>query len=301
MYFFPTHDKIDMQRKECDNMKILITGANGMLAKSVIKRVQKGNELILTDVADLDITNEEAVMQFVEEKKPEYIINCAAYTAVDKAEEVYELADKINGDGPGNLAKAAKKIGAILIHISTDYVFDGELDVSKFYQENDKVGPVTVYGKTKLHGEEQVQNNTDKYYIFRTAWLYGDGNNFVRTMLKLGKENEPVSVVADQHGSPTYAEDLANIIGEAIEKQIPYGLYHSTNQGFTTWYGFTQKIFALANVNCEIKPVTSEQFVRPAKRPKNSQLNKDKLLAQGITIPTWEDALKRYLEVELHS
>ena len=168
-------------------MKILITGANGMLAKSVINRVKDGNELILTDVADLDITNQEAVMKFVEEKQPEYIINCAAFTAVDKAEEVYELADKINGNGPGNLAKAAKAVNATLIHISTDYVFDGDLDVSKAYVEEDAVGPVTVYGKTKLHGEEQVKNNTDKYYIFRTAWLYGDGNNFVRTMLKLGK------------------------------------------------------------------------------------------------------------------
>lgn len=280
-------------------MKILITGANGMLAKSVRARLGKENELICTDVSDLDITDEEAVMKFVQENKPEYIVNCAAFTAVDKAEEVYDLAEKINSDGPANLAKAAKAIDATLVHISTDYVFDGDFDVSKSYVEEDEVGPVTVYGKTKLHGEEQVKKNTDKYYIFRTAWLYGDGNNFVRTMLKLGQEREEVSVVADQHGSPTYAEDLANIIGEAIEKKIPYGLYHATNQGFTTWYEFTQKIYELAKVDCKIKPVTSEEFVRPAKRPKNSQLNKDKLLAQGITVPTWEDGLKRYLEVEL--
>ena len=280
-------------------MKILITGANGMLAKSVRARLGKENELICTDVADLDITDEQAVMKFVQENKPEYIVNCAAFTAVDKAEEVYDLAEKINSDGPANLAKAAKAIDATLVHISTDYVFDGDLDVSKSYVEEDKVGPVTVYGKTKLHGEEQVKRNTDKYYIFRTAWLYGDGNNFVRTMLKLGQEREEVSVVADQHGSPTYAEDLANIIGEAIEKKIPYGLYHSTNQGFTTWYEFTQKIYELAKVDCKIKPVTSEEFVRPAKRPKNSQLNKEKLLAQGITVPTWEDGLKRYLDIEL--
>lgn len=280
-------------------MKILITGANGMLAKSVKSRLNKGNELICTDVADLDITDEKAVMKFVEENKPEYIVNCAAFTAVDKAEEVYDLAEKINSDGPANLAKAAKTVNATLVHISTDYVFDGELDVSKSYVEDDKVGPVTVYGKTKLHGEEQVKKYTDKYYIFRTAWLYGDGNNFLRTMLKLGKEKEEVSVVADQHGSPTYAEDLANIIGEAIEKKIPYGTYHATNQGFTTWYEFTKKIYELANLKCKIKPVTSEEFVRPAKRPKNSQLNKDKLLSQGITVPTWEDGLERYLKVEL--
>ena len=281
-------------------MKILITGANGMLAKSVRARLKEGNELICTDVADLDITDEEAVMKFVKENKPEYIVNCAAFTAVDKAEEVYDLAEKINANGPGNLAKAAKAVDATLVHISTDYVFDGDLDVTKSYVETDAVGPVTVYGKTKLHGEEQVKANTDRYYIFRTAWLYGDGNNFVRTMLKLGNEKDEISVVADQHGSPTYAEDLANIIAEAIEKKIPYGLYHSTNQGFTTWYDFTKKIFELADIKCNVKPVTSEEFIRPAKRPKNSKLNKQKLLDQGVTVPDWEDGLKRYLEIELH-
>lgn len=281
-------------------MKILITGANGMLAKSVRARLKEGNELICTDVANLDITDEEAVMKFVEENKPEYIVNCAAFTAVDKAEEVYDLAEKINANGPGNLAKAAKAVDATLVHISTDYVFDGDLDVTKSYVETDAVGPVTVYGKTKLHGEEQVKANTDKYYIFRTAWLYGDGNNFVRTMLKLENEKDEISVVADQHGSPTYAEDLANIIAEAIEKKIPYGLYHSTNQGFTTWYDFTKKIFELADIKCNVKPVTSEEFIRPAKRPKNSKLNKQKLLDQGVTVPEWEDGLKRYLETELH-
>ena len=276
-------------------MKILITGANGMLAKSVKERLKKGNELICTDVSELDITNKDQVLEFVQDLKPEYIINCAAYTAVDKAEEVYDLADKINGDGPANLALASKLVDATLVHISTDYVFNGDLDVSKSYVEDDAVGPVTVYGKTKLHGEQGVKDNTDKYYIFRTAWLYGDGNNFVRTMLNLAKNHEEVSVVSDQHGSPTYAEDLADIIGQAIEKKIPYGLYHATNQGFTTWYEFTKKIYELSDITTKVKPVTSEEFVRPAKRPKNSQLDKTKLLSQGITIPSWEDGLQRYL------
>ncbi len=286
-------------------MKILITGANGMLASSVKKRLADGkNELICTDVSDLDITDLEAVKNKVAEIKPEYIINCAAYTAVDKAEDNYDIADKINGDGPKNLAIAAKNEGATLIHISTDYVFNGELDVSKAYCEEDEVGPVTVYGKTKLHGEQGVQENTDKYYIFRTAWLYGDGNNFVRTMLKLGKTKEELNVVSDQHGSPTYAEDLANIIAEAIEKKIPYGIYHTTNQEFTTWYDFTKKIFELANISCKVNPVTTEKYIelmniKQAKRPKNSQLSKEKILSQGISIPNWEDGLKRYLEVEL--
>ena len=279
-------------------MKILITGANGMLAKSVRKRLEKGNELICTDVADLDITDEKAVSEYIKNVKPEYIINCAAYTAVDKAETAGEIVEKINADGPKNLAKAAKENNGILVHISTDYVFNGDLDVSKAYVETDEVGPVTVYGKTKLHGEEEVQNNTDKFYIFRTAWLYGDGNNFIRTMLKLGKEKEEVSVVNDQHGSPTYSVDLANIIYQAMEKKIPYGIYHATNQGFTTWYELTKKIYELESLSCKVKPVTSEEFVRPAKRPKNSMLSKEKLLAQGVQIPNWEDAVQRYLKEE---
>ena len=285
-------------------MKILITGANGMLAKSVREKLSEGNELICTDVNEIDITDESAVLKKVEEIKPEYIINCAAYTAVDKAEDVYDLADKINADGPGNLAKAAKEVDAVLIHISTDYVFNGDLDLSKSYVETDQVGPVTVYGKTKLHGEEEVQKNTDKFYIFRTAWLYGDGNNFVRTMLKLGTTKDEINVVSDQHGSPTYAEDLANIIKQAIEKKIPYGIYHTTNQGFTTWYEFTKKIFELANISCKVNPVTTEKYieimkVKQAKRPFNSKLSKEKILSQGVEIPTWEEGLKRYLDIEL--
>ena len=265
-------------------MKILITGANGMLAKSVKKRLEKGNELICTDVADLDITNEEAVSKFVAEAKPDYIINCAAYTAVDKAETAGEIVEKINAEGPENLAKAAKENNSVLVHISTDYVFGGELDVERDYKEDDPKAPVTAYGITKLHGEEQIKKNTDKYYIFRTAWLYGDGNNFVRTMLKLGETKDEISVVNDQHGSPTYAEDLANIIAEAIEKKIPYGIYHATNQGYTTWYDFTKAIFEYTGIICQVNPVTTEKYIEmmkitQAKRPKNSQLSKEKLLA----------------------
>ncbi len=284
-------------------MKILITGANGMLAKSVKKRLEKENELICTDVAGLDITDEQAVSKFVADCKPEYIINCAAFTAVDKAETAGEIVEKINADGPGNLAKAAKENNSVLVHISTDYVFGGDLDVEKDYNEEDAKAPVTVYGVTKLQGEEKIQANTEQYYIFRTAWLYGDGNNFVRTMLNLGEAKDEISVVADQHGSPTYAEDLANIIGEAIEKKIPYGVYHTTNQGYTTWYDFTKAIFDYTGTSCKVNPVTTEEYIEmmkitQAKRPKNSQLSKEKLLAQGITVPEWEDALRRYLKEE---
>jgi len=278
-------------------MKILITGANGMLAKAVRERFAE-EELILTDVEELDITNLEKVEEFVANCKPDVIINCAAYTAVDKAEEQLELARKINCDGPRNLAIVAKKQHSILVHISTDYVFGGELSVENIYEEEDQKAPVTAYGITKLEGEEAIQEETSEYYIFRTAWLYGDGNNFVRTMLRLGKEKEKLTVVADQHGSPTYSVDLADMIAQAIEKKIPYGIYHTTNLGFTTWYEFTKEIFRQADISCEVIPVTSEEFVRPAKRPKNSQMSKDKILKEGIRIPLWEDALERYLKIE---
>ena len=283
-------------------MKILVTGANGMLAKEVREKFEKGNEVIATDVKELDITNEKAVMDYVMNLKPDYIINCAAFTAVDKAEECYELADRINGDGPTNLAKAAKAAGAKLVHISTDYVFGGDLDLSKDYKEDDPKAPVTVYGKTKLHGEEGITSNMDEYYIFRTAWLYGvGGNNFVKTMTKLGSTRDEINVVADQHGSPTYAKDLTEIIYQAINKKIPYGIYNATNEGYTTWYEFTKEILAEQGIECKVNPVTTEEYIEmmkitQAKRPFNSQMSKAKLEAFGIKIPNWKDGLRRYLE-----
>lgn len=285
-------------------MKILVTGANGMLAKEVKEKFQKGNEVIATDVAELDITNEKMVNDVIAEIKPDYIINCAAYTAVDKAEENYELADKINGDGPKNLAKAAKKVGAKLVHISTDYVFGGDLDLSKDYDEDDKKEPVTVYGITKLHGEQGIEENMKEYYIFRTAWLYGvGGNNFVKTMTKLGSTRDEINVVSDQHGSPTYAKDLTDIIYQAIDKKITYGIYNATNQGYTTWYDFTKEILKEQGIKCKVNPVTTEEYIdmmkiTQAKRPFNSQLSKNKLLKLGIQIPEWKDGLKRYLKEE---
>ena len=283
-------------------MKILITGANGMLAKEVKEKFNEGNELTLTDVAELDITNEKMVYDFITNLKPDLIINCAAYTAVDKAEENLELADRINGDGPTNLAKAAKAVGSKLVHISTDYVFGGDLDLSKAYKEDDDKKPVTAYGITKLHGEQGIQNNLDEYYIFRTAWLYGlGGNNFVKTMTKLGTERDELSVVSDQHGSPTYAKDLTEIIYQAVNKKIPYGVYNATNEGFTTWYDFTKEILAKQGIECNVKPVTTAEYIEmmkvtQAKRPFNSQMSKDKLKQAGINVPEWKDGLKRYLE-----
>ena len=283
-------------------MKILITGANGMLAKEVKEKFSVGNEVTLTDVAELDITNEKMVYDVITNLKPDLIINCAAYTAVDKAEENMELADRINGDGPTNLAKAAKVAGSKLVHISTDYVFGGDLDLSKAYKEDDEKKPVTAYGITKLHGEQGIQNNLDEYYIFRTAWLYGlGGNNFVKTMTKLGTERDELSVVSDQHGSPTYAKDLTEIIYQAVNKKIPYGVYNATNEGFTTWYDFTKEILAEQGIECNVKPVTTAEYIEmmkvtQAKRPFNSQMSKDKLKQAGINVPEWKDGLKRYLE-----
>lgn len=278
-------------------MKILITGANGMLAKAV-KEELKENELVCTDVEELDITNLDAVRLYTKKVKPDYIINCAAYTAVDKAEEQEELVYKINAIGPKNLAIAAQEDNAVLVHISTDYVFGGDKDTSKDYNEDDKKNPQAVYGKTKLAGEKFIEENCKKFYIFRTAWLYGEGHNFVRTMINLSKEHDEVKVVNDQHGSPTYAVDLASIIHQAMEKQIPFGVYNSTNMGYTTWYDFTKMIYDLEGINCKVIPVTSEEFKSAAKRPKNSQMSKSKLLKYGIKIPTYEDALKRYLKIE---
>ncbi len=275
-------------------MKILITGSNGMLANA-IKEELKNEELICTDVEELDITNSEQVNEFVKKTKPEYIINCAAYTAVDKAEENKELAYKINAIGPKNLAIAANENSAILMHVSTDYVFGGDKPVEEDYKEDDEKNPQAVYGTTKLEGEKLIEENCSKYYIFRTAWLYGEGRNFVRTMLDLSKTKDEVKVVNDQHGSPTYAVDLANIIHQVIDKKIEFGAYNATNIGYTTWYDFTKKIFEIKNVKCKVTPVTSEEFKSPAKRPKNSKMSKDKLLKNGISIPTYEDALKRYL------
>ena len=283
-------------------MKILITGANGMLAKEVKEKFSAENEVTLTDVAELDITNGKMVYDFITNLKPDLIINCAAYTAVDKAEENLELADRINGDGPTNLAKAAKAAGSKLVHISTDYVFGGDLDLSKSYKEDDEKKPVTAYGISKLHGEQGIQNNLDNYYIFRTAWLYGiGGNNFVKTMTKLGKERDELSVVSDQHGSPTYAKDLTDIIYQAVYKKIPYGVYNATNEGFTTWYDFTKEILNEQGIECKVNPVTTAEYIEmmkvtQAKRPYNSQMSKDKLKQAGINVPEWKDGLKRYLE-----
>ena len=276
-------------------MKILITGAYGMLG-SDLRETLKDHELLITGSKDLDITDENKVMNYILEKSPEIVINAAAYTAVDNCETDYENAYSVNAIGPKNLAKACNKINIPLIHISTDYVFDGNKRTP--LTEEDNLGPKTVYGKTKLEGEKLVQENAKKYFILRTAWLYGiHGKNFVQTMLNLSKKNSELKVVNDQIGSPTYSKDLAIAIGELLNSD-KYGIYHVTNKGEISWYDFSKKIFELSNIKVNVKPVSTEEFPRPAPRPHYSVLSNQKWVKAGFTpMRNYDEALKDYLSL----
>jgi len=277
-------------------MKILITGANGQLGRELSKQYseKKGIDLILTGKSDLDISNINQVYSFVNENKPDIIINCAALTAVDMCESQIEMAYKINTIGPKNLAIAANQIGAEIVQVSTDYVFGG--DVNKLLTEFDCVNPQTVYGKTKLEGEILVKNNNPKHYIVRTAWLYGDGNNFVKTMLNLSKTNKSLKVVNDQRGTPTSTVDLARVIIRLVDDKN-YGLFHCTCKGECTWYDFTKEIFRLKGIETEVFPCSTDEFPRPAKRPEYSVLRNYMLeLTTGDITRTWQQAIKEYLK-----
>ena len=261
--------------------KVLLIGADGMLGGELKERLEKKYEVTGTTLQTLDICDRDAVLAKAREVKPYFIINCAAYTNVDGCEVNYDLANKVNGLAVANIAEAALENDSTFIHISTDYVFDGKLDVEKIYTEDMTPAPVSAYGKTKLVGEENAAK-AKKYYILRTAWLYGlGGKNFVKTMLRLSETHDTLNVVADQHGSPTSTTTLCRIIEGVMEKEPEYGIYHSTNEGFTTWYGFTKKIMELAGKSTVVNPLTSEEYkqMNPASsdRPKNSQLSKDKL------------------------
>ena len=283
--------------------KVLLIGADGMLGGELKERLEKKYEVTGTTIETLDITDRQAVLIKAKEINPDYVINCAAYTNVDGCEVNYDLANTVNGLAVENISAAAKENDSIFIHISTDYVFDGKLDIDKIYTEDMEPGPISAYGKTKLIGEENAAK-AEKYYILRTAWLYGlGGKNFVKTMLKLSENHDSLNVVCDQHGSPTSTTTLCKIIEEIMEKQPEYGVYHSTNEGFTTWYEFTKKIFEIAGKSTVVNPVTSEEYkvLNPAStdRPKNSMLSKEKLKSAGIVPSKWEDALANYLKEEL--
>lgn len=281
-------------------MKILVTGAYGQLGNELKELATNYPhwEFLFTDVDSLDITNEQEVDVFFSENKPVFLVNCAAYTAVDKAETEKHAALKVNASAPGILAGAAKKQKAGFIHISTDYVFDGR--TFKPYEEIDSVNPESGYGKTKLAGEHSIRGVNPNALIIRTSWLYSAfGNNFVKTMLKLGQEREMLKVVYDQVGTPTYAPDLAQSILTIIEiyqnqpeKFVP-GIYHYSNEGVASWYDFAKAIFELAQINCKVLPVLSEEFPTAAKRPHYSVLNKSKIKATfNLEIPYWKESLK---------
>ena len=283
--------------------KVLLIGADGMLGGELRERLEKIYDVTGTTLETLDITDREAVLAKAEDVKPYFIINCAAYTNVDGCEVNTDLAMSVNGTAVANIAEAAKAQDATFIHISTDYVFPGNLPVDQIYTEDMEPAPVSSYGRTKLVGEENAAK-AEKYYILRTAWLYGlGGKNFVKTMLRLSKDRDELTVVDDQHGSPTSTTTLCKIIEGIMEKEPEYGVYHSTNEGFTTWCRFTRKIFELANISTNVKAITSkeykEMYPQSSDRPSNSQLSKEKLKNVGIIPEAWEVALEEYLKEEL--
>ena len=296
-------------------MRILVTGKNGQLGQSIHKIVgantglnnnQNPNEFIFVGRDELDLSKEESIdSYFYNNDKFDIIINCAAYTAVDRAEEEQEIANQINHLAVKQLAEIANKQKTMLIHISTDYVFDGESD--KPYTETDTTNPINVYGKTKLAGEKalQVEMSTNAI-IIRTSWIYSEyGNNFVKTMLRLGQERDELNVVSDQIGSPTYATDLARAVLKIIDnkdypdKEQATEIYHYSNEGKISWHEFTKEIFRMAKIRCEVNSITTEQYPTPARRPRNNVMTKNKLIDMfGIKVINWKTALKEYMSQE---
>ena len=277
-------------------MKVFVTGVKGQLGYDVVKELERrGMEAIGVDIEEMDITDASSVEKVIGEAAPDAVIHCAAYTAVDAAEDNVELCRRVNADGPENIAKMCKKLDIPMIQISTDYVFDGMGE--QLWQPDDKREPVSVYGQTKYEGELAVQNTLEKYFIVRIAWVFGvNGKNFVKTMLNLGKTRDKLTVVCDQFGSPTYTYDLAKLLVDMIQTD-KYGVYHATNEGFCSWHEFACEIFKQAGMQIEVAPVTSDQYPTKAKRPFNSRMSKDKLEENGFDrLPDWKDALSRYLK-----
>lgn len=282
--------------------QILVTGCRGQLGSELQKLASAYDETCVfhfTDVDELDITDRQAVYDYIEAHSISIVVNCAAFTAVDRAESEPELCDLLNNVAPGYLAEAVESVGGTMIQVSTDYVFDG--CGHRPYLEDDPTRPQTVYGRTKLEGEEAVIRTCAGSMVVRTAWLYSTfGNNFVKTMLRLGKERETLGVVFDQVGSPTYARDLAAFILTAIDKGIVPGVYHYTNEGVCSWYDFTRAIHRIAGIeekNCKVSPIHTEDYPVPAPRPHYSVLDKQKVKdTYGIDIPWWEDSLKDCLK-----
>jgi len=276
-------------------MKILVTGYNGQLGYDVVKRGEKqGLEMQGIGIEDLDITNEVAVYEFVDKVKPDAIIHCAAYTAVDKSEDDKELCWNVNVEGTKYLATAAKKLNAKFVYISTDYVFDGE--GTHAFVETDAPNPVGYYGLTKYEGEKVVRSLIDKNFIVRISWVFGiNGNNFIKTMLRLGETRNELNVVGDQIGSPTYTYDLARLLVDMVVTE-KYGTYHATNEGFCSWAEFAQEIFEIAGQDVKVNSITTEEYPTRAVRPKNSRMSKQKLIDNGFEpLQDWKKATNHYI------
>lgn len=289
-------------------MRIIITGAKGQLGSQLVDIIKNGYseigeidklykyaQVFAFDSNELDISDYKKCLNIFENIKPDIVINCAAYTNVDLCEQNIDLAFNVNSLGARNMAIASRKIGAKLVHISTDYVFDGQAMAP--YREFDLPNPQSIYGKTKLFGENYIREFCDKYFIIRTAWLYGyNGKNFVKTIINLAKEKEFIEVVDDQRGNPTNVEDLVHhILKIALTEE--YGLYHCSGEGICSWYDFAKKIIEFVGIDCEVRPTTSDKFIRPAKRPKFSALDKMMLRnTVGNEMRYWEDALKVYID-----
>ncbi len=274
---------------------ILITGGNGQLGTELRKLLDEQQvTYVSTDSSEMDITDAKQTRQVIEELKPEVIYHCAAYTAVDKAEEESKALDElINVDGTRNVAEAAKAVGATLVYISTDYVFDGAKK-EHTYKESDTPAPLNEYGRTKLLGEQAVAAIMDNYYIIRTSWVFGNyGNNFVFTMQRLSKSHSKLTVVNDQFGRPTWTRTLAEFMTFVVQKQAPFGIYHLSNEGSCSWYEFAKEI--LKDTTVEVAPVTSAEYPQKARRPQYSVMDLSKAEALGFVIPTWQTALSEML------
>lgn len=277
-------------------MKVLVTGLGGQLGYDVCKVLaMRGIEHKGVDLADFDITDRRATHDYIVDYTPDAVIHCSAWTAVDKAEDNMEIVRQVNAEGPRNIAETCKEIGAKMLYISTDYVFPGTGE--RFYEPEDPTGPLGAYGQTKLDGELAVQELLKRCFIVRVSWVFGkNGNNFVKTMLKLSETKDEINVVCDQIGSPTYTADLAPLLCDMIMTE-KYGVYHATNEGICSWAEFASEIFRLAGKKTKVNPIPTSEYPTRAVRPLNSRMSKDKLEKMGFSrLPTWQDALKRYLK-----
>lgn len=276
-------------------MRVLVTGVKGQLGYDVMNELAgRGHEGIGVDIQEMDITDAASVEKVITEAAPDAVIHCAAYTAVDAAEDNVDLCRRVNAGGTENIARVCKALNCKMMYISTDYVFNGQ--GTRPWEPDDKREPLNVYGQTKYEGELAVET-LEKFFLVRIAWVFGvNGKNFIKTMLNLGKTRDHLTVVADQIGSPTYTYDLARLLVDMIETD-KYGRYHATNEGLCSWYEFACEIFKQAGMNVTVSPVTSDQYPAKAKRPMNSRMDKSKLDEMGFKrLPSWQDALGRYLK-----